>query len=316
MAYQISGRVKVNGANKRRQLHVYKRLDGSFLKTIYSDEQTGYYETSLFNDDTIFVAVMEETTEQVYESRIMDFVVPYFIPSEYQADILASSPIAYWRLDEPSGVVANDLGSGANNGSYVGSPTLGVAGLISDGTCMSTATNNDYMSVGTTQLLNNTLPFSIELWFEAAAYNTAFGMLISINTGVASQCFQMFIHNGTIGGYRDVMFGTNNGTTFGRADADIPGGGLALAGNGRHHIVYTYVGSLPGTLGSYSLYFDGNPVTLFSGPLFATGNDNTEVPGLVINANMSRLNGKVDEVAIYHTELSPAVVLAHYNAGL
>ncbi len=40
--------------------------------------------------------------------------------------ILGLGPVGYWRLNELSGTVAEDIGSGGNNGTYVGGVTLGV----------------------------------------------------------------------------------------------------------------------------------------------------------------------------------------------
>lgn len=50
--------------------------------------------------------------------------------SGYREYLMSLNPIAYWRLGEASGTVAVDE-VGANNGTYVGSPTLGAAGALS-----------------------------------------------------------------------------------------------------------------------------------------------------------------------------------------
>lgn len=47
----------------------------------------------------------------------------------YRDAVLATNPIAYWRLGERSGTVARDE-MGAHDGTYVNAPTLGVAGLL------------------------------------------------------------------------------------------------------------------------------------------------------------------------------------------
>jgi hypothetical protein len=44
--------------------------------------------------------------------------------------VLGLSPIAYWRLGEASGTSAADASGNGHTGTYVGSPTLGVAGLL------------------------------------------------------------------------------------------------------------------------------------------------------------------------------------------
>ena len=45
----------------------------------------------------------------------------------YQSAVLAADPVAYWRLDESSGAIANDSAAG-HNGAYGGNVTLGVPG--------------------------------------------------------------------------------------------------------------------------------------------------------------------------------------------
>ena len=48
--------------------------------------------------------------------------------ASYAATVLADAPVGYWRLGEASGTSAADE-IGAHNGTYVGSPTLGVTGI-------------------------------------------------------------------------------------------------------------------------------------------------------------------------------------------
>lgn len=50
-------------------------------------------------------------------------------PPDYRKAMVSTTPLSYWRLGEASGTVAVDE-MGASNGTYVGSPTLGVAGLL------------------------------------------------------------------------------------------------------------------------------------------------------------------------------------------
>lgn len=51
------------------------------------------------------------------------------VSPSYRDAVLATNPVAYWRLGEASGTVARDE-MGANDGTYVNTPTLGVAGLL------------------------------------------------------------------------------------------------------------------------------------------------------------------------------------------
>ena len=55
--------------------------------------------------------------------------VPFRPLPSYADAVLALSPVGYWPLGEASGTVARDL-MNRNPGTYVGSPTLGAAGLL------------------------------------------------------------------------------------------------------------------------------------------------------------------------------------------
>jgi len=64
------------------------------------------------------------------------FITPPLIGSvgaDYDRLVLGDGPIAYWRLGEPSGTNANDETANNRDGTYVNTPTLGVAGnLVGD----------------------------------------------------------------------------------------------------------------------------------------------------------------------------------------
>jgi hypothetical protein len=50
--------------------------------------------------------------------------------SVYEATVLASAPVAYWRLSEPRGPAAPDATGHGNDGRYLGRPRFGQAGAI------------------------------------------------------------------------------------------------------------------------------------------------------------------------------------------
>jgi hypothetical protein len=55
--------------------------------------------------------------------------------ASFRETLMALSPTAYWWLDETSGTNANEEIAGLD-GTYTGSPTLGVTGLIAEGTAV------------------------------------------------------------------------------------------------------------------------------------------------------------------------------------
>jgi hypothetical protein len=48
----------------------------------------------------------------------------------YEGLVLGMGPVGYWPLQETNGTLAEDLGSGNNDGTYTNTPTLGDAGPI------------------------------------------------------------------------------------------------------------------------------------------------------------------------------------------
>src|SRR4051812_8284116 len=48
----------------------------------------------------------------------------------YSSEVLADSPLAYWRLGDASGTTMVDSSGNARDGAYTGSPTLGTTSLL------------------------------------------------------------------------------------------------------------------------------------------------------------------------------------------
>ncbi len=66
---------------------------------------------------------------QLYRNRVTGSTAAPTVPSYDQA-VLDRNPIGYWRLNESSGTTAADSSTSNNDGTYVGTPTLGATGLL------------------------------------------------------------------------------------------------------------------------------------------------------------------------------------------
>ena len=89
----------------------------------------------------------------------------------YQEAVLSLSPVGYWPLGEatPGTGVCRDL-TGANNGTYVGSPTGGVAGpLVGDASTAVTTEATKYVSIPNAAVLHPAGPVGLALWFKRSA---------------------------------------------------------------------------------------------------------------------------------------------------
>jgi hypothetical protein len=223
------------------------------------------------------------------------------VQADYASTILADSPIAYYRLDETTGMIGHDSVN-TLNGLYLGGVTLGAPGaLVGDS---DTAVTFDGSNKGHLLVLSTVgdADFSIEFWMNttedsligAQAYQGT-GLVWSDIAGVA---------NDWIVGY------LNNSAAFFTGNPDDTISGTTLLNDGTwHHIVATRVLG-----GDKNLYVDGqveaNGVTN-SNPL----NTNAVIAIGGNTLDNRYFTGSMDEVAIYQSALTPAQVLAHYKAG-
>lgn len=103
----------------------------------------------------------------------------------YQALMNGLAPIVWWRLGEASGTTAYDE-TGTRNGSYVGSPTLGVAGAMTTGdTAVTLNGSSQYLPCGTTALVAGG-DFSIAAWFKTSYSGASQAIYAERNTASAN----------------------------------------------------------------------------------------------------------------------------------
>ncbi|HEY6058300.1 MAG TPA: LamG-like jellyroll fold domain-containing protein, partial [Candidatus Limnocylindrales bacterium] len=216
----------------------------------------------------------------------------------YRSVVLADNPISYWRLGETSGTVATDE-RGLNPGSYGTGATLGSPGALSGdaNTAVDVAGLSGQRPVvvpHTSTLDIGNGPFSIEAW----ARRDTTGTLDTILD---------YGYGATGGGPALEYVGDRIGLWRNGAGNIVQETGTTTDG-AWHHIVATWNGT------TALLYKDG---ALVSGPTTSRILSNQTGP-LLIGANLDageEFDGKLDEVAIYSTVLSPSQVAAHYSAA-
>lgn len=77
--------------------------------------------------------------------------------SQFASEVLADSPLLYWRIGESSGTTAVDSSGNGRDGTYFGSPTLGVPGMIrgdANTTASFLQSTNDYISLASASWMN------------------------------------------------------------------------------------------------------------------------------------------------------------------
>jgi len=231
----------------------------------------------------------------------------------YSSEVLADSPVAYWRLDDTSGTSAVDSSGNARTGTYAGSPTLSAVSLlpVGGGTAVSFDGVNDTLTVGDNAALNAAdSGFTFECWVKLNTPTADKLYILGDKTGTANanQQWSVYWDNRSTSG-SPLRLRTQNGYD---ATAPVPvdwSGTVArdaLAAGG--HLAVVWVGS------NTKIYWNGVQVVSGTGLTGAVANTRS-VYIANLNGNSFYFDGKMDEVALYGTGLSAARVLAHYNAA-
>jgi hypothetical protein len=220
--------------------------------------------------------------------------------SQYAVAVIADSPIAWWRL----GSGGNDVEDSSGNGhQFTKTGTLTeTPGLLPTDPSPSRDfpgdQNNYYEAADHADFdMVNTASYSIEAWVNLDTVDTGFRRILD--------------HDDNTNGW-SLSAETTLGFQFYRHAAGVE----AVAAykpspiTGRtYHIVGTYDGV------NIRLYVDG---VLRGGPTASAGNIAAIVQGVRTGFGVGAPNypdGRLDELAVYLSALSPVRVLAHYQAG-
>lgn len=217
----------------------------------------------------------------------------------YTAEVLADSPVAYWRLGESSGTTATDEMSGTSNGTYTNTPTLGAASLISNDTANTAVT----FAAASSE--------SVEVPDNAT---------ISACTGSGACTWEFWtrlVSNATgtwIGKFNNLQISHSAGTYGPIHVHDYSGGQGAHSSTGfvdtttAHHVVVTKDGS-----GNWGIWIDGVDVTVTDTTENLTDNGSSVYIGR--GDDSGHIDAVMDEVACYSSVLSGTRIVAHYNAA-
>jgi len=217
----------------------------------------------------------------------------------YQATVLADNPIDYFRLDETSGVAADDIGSGNHDGVYGGPGaafTLGKQPLISQGASVQFSGGN-MQAAG---IAVPAAPFTVECW-------------LTIDSLPGASPYRFLCHGASgAGGWgaavrRAAEANQWRFTAFGVLDYDFA---LTPTPGQAYHIVFIY-------RADFSVEFFLNAVS--KGSVAAGSALVATVQPYTIGTRsdgVEPLAGRVDENALYNGILSGARITAHYQAGI
>jgi hypothetical protein len=227
----------------------------------------------------------------------------------YRTAVLADSPYLYWRLDEASGTVANDSGSGNKDGTLlaIDSDWQRPGALASE--VRSRSLGFTEATVYRTPSVAAPANFTVEAWFRSTS--TQGGRILGIGNQSGSSPSSTVDRQLYLGNNGRVIFGVGSGP--GRKAIQSLS---SVRDGGWHHVVGTRTNGATGM----KLYVDG----VLQGTANATGVSFTgfwragaeEMTGWPNNPTSPYFRGDLDELAVYTNVLTPARVSAHYNAGM
>jgi hypothetical protein len=216
----------------------------------------------------------------------------------YSSEILADSPLLYYRMGDASGTTMTDSSGGGRNGAYVNSPTLGTTGLVSDANTAVTmaSASSQRATVTDDNSLDGLTAITVEAWIKPTTVPSSQAYIIS-RDGSTNRSFQFRLNN-----HKVEFIKVPNGTVTASSAASINAGDL-------RHVAAVYNGT------DIRIYING---VLDGTPAATTGDLGTVARDLEIGARSSAgfYDGIIDEVAVYTTALSSTRIAAHYAAGL
>lgn len=218
------------------------------------------------------------------------------IPSGYAANVLADSPVGYWRLQD-AGTTAADAGSGAHNGTLNGGITKGAPGppLVGD-VAMAFDGSSGYISIAPLGTMNH---WTLEAWFQSSGPQSS-------SAAIVTDAYTGTNVNYAIVANPDVLGSNPHQLSAGFYDS----GGWHLAP------AYTFT---DGAWVRATATYDGATICLYiNGFLFSqlayAATPISDGSGFRIGRRWDSGNyfyGSIAEVAAYNFALGPARVLAH-----
>lgn len=224
--------------------------------------------------------------------------------ASYSSEVLADSPVAYYRLDETSGSTAADSSGNALDGTYVNSPTLNQTGAITGNAAVLFArASSQRVNLGTPAALNITGQVTVECLYKPTSFptgsvvHTLAGHGYGGNTGYVVNIYQsagnVYLQIGSFGGGSHGVSWAITGWSTGQWK----------------HIAAGYTGT------AWKIFVDGSEVataTVGTGALTSTAN--SAIGATDTGSFVDHADGTIDEVAVYNTWIGSTRIAAHFAA--
>lgn len=212
----------------------------------------------------------------------------------YASEVLADSPLHYWKMDETSGTSIANTGSVGGSGTKYAGVILGLTGISGDGGYA--ASFNGTATAYIEQTSVSATPFDRTNTFEYWVKTT------DVNCNLIGFSGYPYWYS-FINGSGQVNFTWGDGSSLSMTST------AAINNGAWHHVVAV----IDATGGTHTLYVDGVSVRTTSASAMTFSTTGNVQIGDSRSANAPI--GIIDEVAIYPTALSSGRVSAHYSAG-
>lgn len=220
----------------------------------------------------------------------------------YASTVLADSPVGFWELDEASGTSAADSSGNSHTGTYLNTPTLAVAPLITAGNAVTfLATSLQSVDIPLSAAFAANGKITLEAWIKTTQSGAANPNFVGADPGTGVRYFQFRLG---ASGQLEAIFFDSGGTphTF--------DGSVVVNDGNAHHVAVTYDAA------HVIFYVDGNLDTSTAATFILLGTSPDVFIGARTTDSGSNFTGTIDEVALYTAALTGTRIAAHHAAGI
>jgi hypothetical protein len=248
-------------------------------------------------------------TAAITITSINDAPVAVNDPASHSSQVLASQPIAYYRLGESSGTAAVNLGSLGTNGTYSG-PTPGATGAVAGDTSADFDGVNDNVNVGTFDV--NGTGLTMASWFNADDFGTSDQRIISkaLSTGSNTEQDHWWMLS-------TVQSGSDHVLRFRLKAGGVTETLIASSGSLSASEWYFAAATYDAASGAMQLFLNGNLVGSMTHSVGgAVSTDPTRTVMIGANPNgYGHFDGRIDDVAVFDKAVSQSQLQAMYSSA-